>query len=1741
MNWARHTKIIGGAVSWHRWKRDGEGNRLHIEAVERRMQLATPTLLAGPSGGVRHLMQVGPEAVFLSDYGPNENPFNGSYAYRGLWATDGTPAGTRKVFSGSIVIGEKLELSPLVALNGKVYFFGFTPEHGQELRAYDPVTRTSSLVADLVPGPDVSGASTDYTTLIVEGGRLYFVGGVQGSFDRRLYASDGTAAGIAVVDTAGSRVWGCFSTGAGVSYYSSDGIYLMNGTAQSVRKISGPIVTPTGTVRPQRVAVFANAVWAVANTGAFYSMRLDGASDQVPAFVANGVDIQNETLGVTGGRLYFTMMPNGGYSLKWIDRVGGTINTVYGAGPSRGLYAQSDAFYTVPNTPAIDSGQTAFRLDRATGAVSRFGRASGAIVAVDDDRMAYGCFDSVVIGYREGFSERVVVQGIATSSAGPRARPWVTLNGKILYEVVPSGGGGGPLYSVDVPPPTPTATITIRGYIDSNANGQFEPWEAPVEGRPSDPPIRVELFNQSNGIGGGSSQVYGSVVLGSQSEIVLTRVVPGQYVPQWKAFGDDSRADYKIRLSPSATQPAPFTIAEGQSIVLNVPFLVGPTFVGTVYDDANANRRRDANESGRAGVTVFADLDNDAVFDAGEPFGVSIESGLVGVTARVSSSYTMTTVRIMAVGTSEVFQSAPWVAENVSHSTGVVAVVPFSDIGVSRVPPRGVITGTTLSVGGTGDLPGQFLYVDLDVNGQFDVGEPSAVSDSDGKYQLDYVPFGPQLLRHETPGGWRPLAPARWIRVASDAITTVTSTRIRLGSSGGTSVRGTIYHDTNLNGIRDANEPFRIGPSAAVAQSGSGLSFVNVATSASTTVNIDTLGRFDVALAPGRYRLSTSPMSGKTWGQQPYEFDLGNGQIIDDFDIGLVDPDAGRVIGRMFLDRNMNGQLDNGEPWLEGMAGFQPANSSLSMQVDGTGRFLATSLSTNVFTLPDSWNFMFTYTPGFSRIIELREGSESGVGNIPVVRQMDLASVQFSETYFFDANRNGLFESNEPGSSSSHSSYIDYDDDGRFTYGIDTRISSVGVTTVWLKPDDALTLQVRVDASIQELTTPALQAYSIRAGVAGSSQSLKHFIGWNSYVVPQVWGRVAIDVQADSNGDGINDSSDFGTIGTRQFWVDLDKDGVLDAGEPVSTRLTGGTASFTLPAGEYQVRPILPAGWEQTSPPSGEPIVVIVDNPFGGVARVIQTTQRLRSDDGGVVLGSAFRDVNRDGVFQRNERSRSASVVYADLNGNQVLDFGEPHSIVSTSDGRYRLRRLPAGQYQIRSVPLAGYLATSPTAVQVSIAGAGGSDLQIDFGATNLEVYVNLVLGSFVDVNRNGLRDASEPSQAITCTLLRINADGTETALYDVYLPDVRAVLPGNAYRLIASNLPAGWAPSGPQPMNGYVVDLRSGTIPPVVQLDFGVAPTVIISGRVFSDEDNDGGWSSGDKPVAGDFVFLDLNNDGALATSSEPFVQTDASGRYVLPVSNRAGRVRTVRQFGPTDRPALNRPVAYRPWVNGDMSNVDFYYRGLAYPNVAPPSLSMTELDTDYTPRFVLNFDKPLGSSLAASEVVVRNVVTGDLASFSTTPSNYTAVISLDKPGALAVDGVYEVTIDRGAVTDPLLRANTDPIVARFIFLRGDANGDYCVNFDDLLLLAANYGNTLGSYGRGDFNGNGIVNFDDLLILAGNYNRGRMGVGGGDPGNALSVMPPGRSMPFPRREGRPTMGDPGEVLGVDHLGESVL
>jgi hypothetical protein len=153
-----------------------------------------------------------------------------------------------------------------------------------------------------------------------------------------------------------------------------------------------------------------------------------------------------------------------------------------------------------------------------------------------------------------------------------------------------------------------------------------------------------------------------------------------------------------------------------------------------------------------------------------------------------------------------------------------------------------------------------------------------------------------------------------------------------------------------------------------------------------------------------------------------------------------------------------------------------------------------------------------------------------------------------------------------------------------------------------------------------------------------------------------------------------------------------------------------------------------------------------------------------------------------------------------------------------------------------------------------------------------------------------------------------------------------------------------------------------------------------------------------------------------------------------------------------------------------------------------------------EYATRHTVNFrfSRSVLNSVTPDDVTVRNLATNQVYTatsrdqvagttsynwyFNTLPDgNYRATLNRDTVGATVQLGPSSVDLDA-----------VGPNTLDFFVLKGDANRDRKVNFDDLLILASNYNTSGKTFSQGNFNYNtgGNVNFDDLLILASNYNK---------------------------------------------------
>jgi ELWxxDGT repeat protein len=106
-----------------------------------------------------------------------------------LYVTDGTVGGTKQLtFSQSSYPPP----NSLFGFNGKLYFFGYSPNYGSEPWISDGTVEGTKIIKDIRPGNTGSGANVNFQEL---GGVLYFTAAGSNSSGDELWRTDGTEAG----------------------------------------------------------------------------------------------------------------------------------------------------------------------------------------------------------------------------------------------------------------------------------------------------------------------------------------------------------------------------------------------------------------------------------------------------------------------------------------------------------------------------------------------------------------------------------------------------------------------------------------------------------------------------------------------------------------------------------------------------------------------------------------------------------------------------------------------------------------------------------------------------------------------------------------------------------------------------------------------------------------------------------------------------------------------------------------------------------------------------------------------------------------------------------------------------------------------------------------------------------------------------------------------------------------------------------------------------------------------------------------------------------------------------------------------------------------------------------------------------------------------------------------------------------------------------------------------------------
>ncbi|MEM9599333.1 MAG: SdrD B-like domain-containing protein, partial [Acidobacteriota bacterium] len=475
---------------------------------------------------------------------------------------------------------------------------------------------------------------------------------------------------------------------------------------------------------------------------------------------------------------------------------------------------------------------------------------------------------------------------------------------------------------------------------------------------------------------------------------------------------------------------------------------------------------------------------------------------------------------------------------------------------------------------------------------------------------------------------------------------------------------------------------------------------------------------------------------------------LSSADLADlDNDFGYRNTALADISGTVFHDIDRDGFDDGvGEPGLEGVtvelrdASGNPIAKALT---DANGDYSFEDLPDGDYTVAvtDERGVLddYTLTSGLDRRDVTLAGVDVTDIDFGYARENELGRI--GDYVWLDANRDGIQDAGESG-----------------IPNVTLRLFDAGPDRAIGGGDDVLVATTSTDAN-GGYAFPGLDDGDYYVDLDGTTlpSGLVATVGTTDPSSLINLGLGEVFLLADFGYGGTSGSSALGD----RVWVDVDGDGVQDAGEAgiegVTVTAVGPSGTFTtttgpggfylftgLAEGDYTVTvdsSTLPAGLD-TAPTNG---------PASREFAVPANADVLTADFGfdGPALGSigdfVWLDTDGDGVQDAGELGiEGVTLDLLDASGDVVA------TMTTDEDGAYDFTGLLAGNYQVRVTDLGGVLdglnlsgGTNPTG---TIALAAGQDFDLaDFGYT--AAALNGSLGNLVwrDVNGDGDVDSGEP------------------------------------------------------------------------------------------------------------------------------------------------------------------------------------------------------------------------------------------------------------------------------------------------------------------------------------------------------------------------------------------------------------
>lgn len=872
---------------------------------------------------------------------------------------------------------------------------------------------------------------------------------------------------------------------------------------------------------------------------------------------------------------------------------------------------------------------------------------------------------------------------------------------------------------------------------------------------------------------------------------------------------------------------------------------------GTVYSDDNGdNTRTSADPALRNTVTVYADLNDNGLFDTGEPstpggpsfFLDNVPAGTwtIAVAAQPGLSAPAGPLTRVTVISRSSTANISLLASYKSRLSGIV----FNDANANG-----------LQDSGEGFLSGVKVFITADPAATAPLAtDKYAFTDSSGRY----------LITEVTPGGYlRAVLPTTsYVRTTSaidlsalpaNFVGVTEASPIGLQSPG--RVQFDFAADTNSDGlitsadasITGLNVPFYVDLDNSGTYTTGDLS--------SLAADEGILGGIPAGTQTVRAILPQGWSS--NWAGGSFTVQVPGGGATVRLPQLVLTPAATTAVlsGRVAVDDNFDRTVttaDTGVPlltlWADGDSNATRALTESYTFSKSDGSYVFDALPTGTTRL--AFTSTSYSTLANATYVDVNPAT-SPARNIPLYARTQ--QVRLSGTVRFDANNDGLVDANDPplagvtivsAQGISFSTPVTTDASGRYVaYAVASTLSP--------------TIANLPGYTVVTPATPTALA------VGDSKDDFNLLVKGPTSTLRRVSGRVYQDL----NFNGTQDTDEPPLAGLTVF-ADYDLNGRRGATEPLA--VTAADGSYTLSglfASNVSIVPLPTAPMAVTNFVAGKVTVNLsltdAANLDFGIGKAAPATI------------SVYRDVDNDGVRSTYDVAVSATRVWADLDSNGVYDASIDATAVQTTVGSYTLGNLPPDRAVSVYADYPGATFVSANPIVLSAAGAGTTRT----GAFAVKTSSAAIAGRvYMDYNENGQADSNEASTIGSVTLRNASTGtvvGTTSILSDATFrfPTVAA----GTYQLTYTPA-AGF--EGRENAGGVTVTVGAGEFSNSTVFGF-YYPRVTITGHVALDTGTRGEYD-GDAPIAGVRAFIDTDGDFIL-DPGEQIAVSDASGTYTF------------------------------------------------------------------------------------------------------------------------------------------------------------------------------------------------------------------------------------------------------------------